>query len=437
MAEAETDPAGKGGAFTAFRRAVLHDKRVLWGLAALAALIGLWLIFGRGGGDAQPYRSAVIDRGAVTRVVSATGALEPLVKVDIGSTVSGPVLSVEVDFNSQVRAGQVLARLDPDSFQQRVREAEAQLASAQADANVARTEFERYARLDAAGFASPQLMAEQRAARDRAQAQVQQAAAALASARTDLARTIIRSPINGVVVDRQVNPGQSVAASFQAPTLFVIAQDLSRLQANITVDEADIGEVREGMQVRFMVDAFAEEEFQGTVAQVRQQGVDTNGVVSYTVVVEAENPGRKLLPGMTANAEIVVEERADVLRAPNAALRFRPADEALVARGQDLIAGAGERRGAGLEARASAPADRAQRRARAAPRIAIVWVLRANRPEPVRVELGVVDDSHTEIVGGDLKEGDAVITGGGPPRAGAPAGVERGPGGPQMRIRGA
>ncbi|MBI1251942.1 MAG: efflux RND transporter periplasmic adaptor subunit [Alphaproteobacteria bacterium] len=338
-----------------------------WAIALGLVVLGLvaWALFFRGDGDRAPYQTAEVDRGRITQVVSATGKLEPLVTVNVGSTVSGPVQAVEVDFNSTVRAGQVLARLDPETFRQRVVQAQAQVASAraslqQAQANRAQAaaEFQRYQRLSDEGFASDQLMLQQRTARDAADASVNaarasvaQAEAALAQARVDLERSIIRAPIDGVVVDRQVDPGQSVAASFQAPTLFLIAQDLSRLQANITVDEADIGNVREGLPVRFTVDAYPDQEFDGVVSQVRQQGVDTNGVVSYTVVVQADNPGRRLLPGMTANAEIVVAETQEVARLPNAALRFRPGDPALAARGQALTSGGAQQSGAG-EARA-------------------------------------------------------------------------------------
>jgi HlyD family secretion protein len=304
------------------------------GAAAIVLLVG-WTFF-NGDSDAEPYRTAEIDRGSITRVVSATGTLQPLVSANVGSTVSGPVQSVSVDFNSQVRAGQELARLDPTPFQQRIVQAQAQLAQAQAQAAVANSDYQRYALLQQRGFASAQLMAQQRAARDTARAAVQAAAAQVASARTDLERSIIRSPIDGVVVDRQVNVGQPVASSLQAATLFIIAQDLSRLQANITVDEADIGDVEQGMPVKFTVDAFPDRAFDGRVSQVRQQGVADQGVVSYTVVVEADNPGRQLLPGMTANAEIVIEQRDNVLRVPNTALRFRPADPQIAARADEL-----------------------------------------------------------------------------------------------------
>jgi HlyD family secretion protein len=337
------------------RPGFLRGRNLLITGGAAVVLLGGWMLFGPKD-DAEPYRTAAVDRGAITRVVSATGTLQPLVSANVGSTVSGPVQSVSVDFNSQVRAGQELARLDPTPFQQRITQAQAQLAQAQAQAAVANSDYTRYQLLQQRGFASEQLMAQQRAARDTARAAVASAAAQVATARTDLARSVIRSPIDGVVVDRQVNVGQPVASSLQAATLFVIAQDLSRLQANITVDEADIGEVSEGQAVKFTVDAFPDREFEGRVSQVRQQGVAESGVVSYTVVVEADNPGRQLLPGMTANAEIVLEQRENVLRVPNTALRFRPTDEDLVAQGQALMGGArgGQRARDGRSAGANA-----------------------------------------------------------------------------------
>lgn len=333
------------------KRPGLLRGRNLWIAGALLVAIAAWFMF-KGDGNTTPYRTAKVDVGTITRSVSATGTLQPVVSANVGSTVSGPVKTVDVDFNSQVRVGQVLARLDPAPFQQRVAQAQATLAQAQAQYATANADYQRYVTLNNAGFASQQLMQQQRAARDTASAAVAGARASLASAQTDLDRSVIRSPINGVVVDRQVNVGQSVAASFQAATLFTIAQDLSQLQAAITVDEADIGDVRQGQDVDFTVDAFPDREFQGTVTQVRQQGVSTSGVVNYTVVVSANNPDHTLLPGMTANANIVIERQNNVIRVPNTALRFRPNDpelqkqqEALRAQtrsgGQGVAAGAG------------------------------------------------------------------------------------------------
>lgn len=313
--------------------------------AALLAVVAFVLTRGDGGSD--PYRTAAVDRGEIVRAVSATGQLQPLVSVDVGSTVSGLVKSVEVDFNATVKAGDVLARIDPETFQQRVRQLQAGLTQARAQAAQAQAELGRYQRLAREGFASEQLLLERRTALTSANASVSLAAAQLAAAQVDLDRTVIRSPVQGVVVDRQVDPGQSVAASFQAPVLFVIAQDLAQLEAAITVDEADIGEVREGMPVRFTVDAFADETFDGRVSQVRKQGAANQGVVSYTVIVRAENRGGRLLPGMTANAEIVVEQKSDVLRVANGALRFNPADEQLAAKAKALSKQGGQRRSGG------------------------------------------------------------------------------------------
>jgi len=342
------------------KRPGLLRGRNLWIVGAIVVALALWLMF-KGGGDTTPYRTADVDRGAITRSVSATGTLQPVVSANVGSTVSGPVRTVEADFNSQVTVGQVLARLDPAPFQQRVVQMQASLAQAQAQYATANADYQRYVTLNNAGFASQQLMQQQRAARDTAAAAVSGARANLASAQTDLDRSVIRSPINGVVVDRQVNVGQSVAASFQAATLFTIAQDLSHLQANITVDEADIGDVRQGQDVEFTVDAFPDREFEGAVTQVRQQGVSDQGVVSYTVVVSADNPDHTLLPGMTANANIVIERQNNVLRAPNTALRFRPNDPDLQKQQQELMAqGRQSGQGAGAQAGAGQGAGRGQ-----------------------------------------------------------------------------
>jgi HlyD family secretion protein len=474
-------------------------KGIRWILpAVLIAAVALWAAFALfGKPDASTaYRTSPADRGTVTRVVSATGALQPVVTVDVGSTVSGPILSVDVDFNDRVTKGQVLARIDPISFQARVQQLSASVAQARADLGVAQTDWQRYSTLGAKGFAAPQLLKEKQAALQRASAAVQVAQAQLNGANVDLSRTVIRAPVTGVVVDRKVEPGQTVAASFTAPSLFLIAQDLSALEAVISVDEADIGDVREGQSVRFNVDAFPGEDFDGNVVQVRQQGVATNGVVSYSVVVRAANPGGRLLPGMTANAEILIEDRPNVLRVPNAALRFRPSDPKLQALAQEQAKkgggdggggaqaanknGGGGQRGQGGQGRGAermiqrlgldaqqaekakaiyaaaaeaagprpgqdapqeerrtyqkkmrdaalrelepilTPAQKAKlaevRREREGARAknATLWVLRDNKPAPVNVRLGVAGDAYTEVEGGGLKEGDALITGGGP-----------------------
>ena len=495
----------------------LRSKPVTSGVAALAALLVLWFIFGRGDKDESPYRTAAADRGEILRAVSATGQLQPLVTVNVGSTVSGPVKSVEVDFNSSVKANQILARIDPQSFETRVTQLRATVSQAQANLASAQADFSRYNMLAKEGFASEQLMTQQRTNVKVAQSNVAAAVSQLSAAQIDLDRTIIRSPVDGVVVSRQVDPGQSVAASFQAPVLFQIAQDLRQLEAAITVDEADIGDVQEGQAVRFTVDAFPGEDFEGKVVQLRKLGIATSGVVSYTVMVEASNPRGRLLPGMTANAEIIIERKDDVLRVPNAALRFKPADEKLQEQAEKLRGAAapggqqarqgqwagggqgGQGRGAqqaqriaerlklddkqtaalqkALEdARASMPpssgeqdqsARRANmRKAREAAFAAIeptlnptqkglldamrkeresnratesvLWVLRDKKPVPVKVTLGAASDSYTEVIGGDLKDGDQIITGGGPKAPATQNNRQMGPGGAGgVRVRGA
>lgn len=492
------------------------------GGVALAALLVLWFIFGRGDKDETPYRTAAADRGEILRAVSATGQLQPLVTVNVGSTVSGPVKTVEVDFNSQVKANQILARIDPQSFETRVTQLRATVSQAQANLASAQADFSRYNMLAKEGFASEQLMTQQRTNVKVAQSNVAAAVSQLSAAQIDMERTIIRSPVDGVVVSRQVDPGQSVAASFQAPVLFQIAQDLRQLEAAITVDEADIGDVQEGQAVRFTVDAFPGEEFEGKVVQLRKLGVATSGVVSYTVMVEASNPRGRLLPGMTANAEIIIERKDDVLRVPNAALRFKPADEKLQeqadklrgarAGGQqarrDGATGGGQGGGQGgggrgaqqaqriaerlklddkqtaalqkalEDARAAMPPasgeqDQSARRAnmrkareaafaaieptltpqqktlldsmrkeRESNRVteSVLWVLRDKKPVPVKVTLGSASDSYTEVLGGDLKDGDQIITGGGPKAKTEQNNRQQqmGPGGPGgVRVRGA
>jgi HlyD family secretion protein len=307
---------------------------VLAGLAVLA-VVG-WQMRPKAAKD--PYRTAAVEQGAITRAVSASGALEALVTVEVGSQISGQILKVLVDFNDEVKAGQTLAILDPQTYQTRVAsgraavaQGEAQLRQAQATLANAQADYDRKKILVDKGFYSPSVLDQTQAAFRTARASVEAARAgitqnqaSLRSAQVDLGRTTIVSPIDGVVVDRQIEPGQTVAASLQAPVLFRIAQDLSKVQVKISVDEADIGQVREGQLVKFTVDAFPDEDFTGVVTQVRKQPVTDNNVVSYTVIAEADNPRGNLLPGMTANADIVLQTLPRVLKVPVAALRWTP-----------------------------------------------------------------------------------------------------------------
>jgi HlyD family secretion protein len=299
------------------------------------------------------------------RIVASSGRIAPLVTVEVGSQLSGQILELNADFNDQVEAGGLLARLDPQTYQTRVREAEATLEVSRAqvavsDANVARTRsefaaaeraFSRAESLRERGtFSEAQYDLAFTALEDsragvavananlrNARATLQQREANLESVRVDLERTFIRSPIDGVVIDRQIDEGQTVAASFNAPVLFLIAQDLTRVQIEAQIDEADIGEIEDGQRVTFDVDAYPDLDFDGQVVQVRLAATDAGNVVTYTVVIEADNPRQRLLPGMTANVSIVTGRVEGALAAPNAALRFAPrgAAEALVVQSED------------------------------------------------------------------------------------------------------
>ena len=309
-------------------------------LAVLGA--GAYVYQQRGAkGDAGAYRTAQVERGDIRVAISATGTLAAISTVDIGSQISGQVTDVLVDFNDRVSRGQVIARIDPSTFQAQivqgaasVASARASLATAQAAQRNAEADYGRKSQL-----AGQQLVARSdadlaRAARDQASAQVNgaraqinQQIASTQTARLNLERTVIRSPVDGVVLTRTIEPGQTVAASLQSPVLFQIAEDLAQMEIVLAIDEADIGQVKAGQAVSFGVDAFPERRFRGKVLQLRLSATNTNNVITYPVVVSVDNTDQSLLPGMTANAEIEVSRRDDVLRVSNAALRYKPADD--------------------------------------------------------------------------------------------------------------
>lgn len=286
----------------------------------------------------DPYRTAAVEQGPITKSVSASGTLQALVTVEVGSQISGQITKVLVDFNDQVKAGQVMAILDPQTYQSRAAQGQADIAAgqaavrqAQAQAAQTQADYNRKKALVAQGIYAPSTLEQSEAAYKTAMASVQaararvvQSQASLRSTQVDLSRTRIIAPIDGLVVDRQIEPGQTVAASLQAPVLFRIAQDLSKVEVKISVDEADIGQVQEGQEVRFTVDAFPDDNYTGIVTQVRKQPVTEQNVVAYTVMAEADNPRGKLLPGMTANADIVILQKPDVMKVPAAALRWTP-----------------------------------------------------------------------------------------------------------------
>jgi HlyD family secretion protein len=325
----------------AIRRFRTPKPAVILGGLVLVALIVLGVRQCMPHKAVDPYRTGAVARGDITRSVSASGTLEALVTVQVGSQVSGQIQQVLVDFNSPVKKGQLLATIDPQTYASRVQQSQADvsasdaaLAQQQAQADVAKANYQRTLSLFQQGIASKSALDRDEAVYKAAQASTQasrakitQSRASLASSRLDLGRTQIVSPIDGVVVNRQIDPGQTVQASFSAPTLFQIAQDLSKLQVKIMVDEADIGQVRQGQAVNFTVDAFPDRTFTGVVTQVRKQPEVQSNVVAYAVIAEADNPGGTLLPGMTANADIIIQQLTGVLKVPVAALRFTPADQ--------------------------------------------------------------------------------------------------------------
>lgn len=311
-------------------------------IVVLALAVAAWWAWGRGTGDAAGgFRTGAVERGEVRVVISATGTLRATTTVAVGSQVSGQVQSVAVDFNDTVTKGQVIAELDPAPLQSRLEQAQADLASARASVNEAQATLKNaeadYTRKS--DLVSRQLIARSEAdlalaARDQARARVTSAQAAVLqrqagvdNAKLDVDYTVIRSPVDGVILLRAVEPGQTVAASFQTPVLFQIAEDLAQMQIDLSIDEADVGQIKEGLAVAFTVDAFPDRQFRGEVKQVRLSATSNANVISYPVVVQVDNADQSLLPGMTASAEIVVSRRDDVLRVPNAALRFTPPGE--------------------------------------------------------------------------------------------------------------
>ena len=336
-------------------------------VAAIAVLAaGAYFWSKRGAANAVgAYRTETVQRGDIRVAISATGTLSAITTVTVGSQISGQVTDVLVDFNSPVKKGDVLARIDPSTYRAQLEQGNAQIASAQAQLRQAQAAL-RNATLD---FQRKQELAGQkliarsdldlaRAALDQAnaqvnaaQAQIRQQTASLKNTQVNIERTVIRSPVDGVVLTRKIEPGQTVAASLQAPELFTIAEDLSKMKIELAVDESDIGQVKPGQAVSFTADAFPDRQFKGVVEQVRLAATTTNNVVTYPVVVTVDNSDGTLLPGLTVNAEIEVSKRPGVLKVGNAALRFKPAEGSALAELQPQGASAGGQgsgRGAGM-----------------------------------------------------------------------------------------
>ncbi|TET70185.1 MAG: efflux RND transporter periplasmic adaptor subunit [Candidatus Aminicenantes bacterium] len=426
-------------------------KKIIISATILVIIAGVVLVlslFSPNKNDIPKYEKKAIDKGNIEALVITTGSLNPVTTVDVGSQVSGKIDELYVDFNSRVKKDQVIAELDQSQFLTRVKQNEANYQSAKASLKKTKVtldntkkKYDRAMNLfekDLISFEEKEAIETQyysaMADIQSSEARLEQAESQLDSSKVDLTYTIIKSPIDGVVINRRVNIGQTVAASFQAPVLFQIANDLSKMQVECSVDEADIGKVKEGQKVRFTVDAFPDENFTGKVSQVRYAPEIVQNVVTYTTIVEVDNPEMKLRPGMTATASVVTGEAKNVLRVSNSALRFNPSlspeemRELMESMRQEMR----ERRGGSIRPEGTSPGGDAHRQAAQRPgsgqhasgmrgfsmqgarmrQFARVWMEdESGKLKMVFVRTGVTDNSYTEIVSGSLKEGQLVITG--------------------------
>ena len=407
----------------------------MW-IAVVAAAAGAWWGWSRYGGKkegAAGWKTAAVGRGDIVQSVTANGALNAVKTVEVGSEVSGKIVELCADYNSSVTNGQLLARVDGSSYERQREQAEAEVESAEANLKLAEANFRRAKELREAELVSEADFDQAEATAAQARASLRMKRASLEKIRVDLEKTEIYSPIDGVVISRAVDVGQTVAASMTTPVFFTIAQDLREMRIEAEISEADVGGVEEGQEVVFTVDAYTDREFTGTVSQVRYEPVKSQNVVNYIAIVDVVNEGLKLRPGMTANASVVTVRREGALRVPNAALRFRPASEAKVSAGAPADGGRppappsgvvppqGMAGGGGGERMAGPP----ELPAGASPRS--VYVVEGDGLRKVPVLAGISDGTWTEILAG-LKEGDEVVTGkadaGGlaGPQAGAPKG---------------
>jgi HlyD family secretion protein len=395
----------------------LLDRRLVgWAaLAALVLLLAALAIFRSGSGAEQTFVVEPTSRVDLTVIVTATGSVQPTNQIDVSSELSGTIRSVLVDFNSPVKVGQVLAELDTDKLKATLNSSRAKLASAKAkvlDAEATLVEkrvvYERKKALATSRVSSPQDIDTAKAAYDRASAGVESAKADVGAAEADvelnetnLVKSRIVSTINGVVLKRNVDPGQTVASSLQAPVLFTIAEDLTQMEVQVDVDEADVGKVKEGQQAAFSVDAFPDRKFQARIRELRYGSEVVQGVVTYKAVLSTDNSELLLRPGMTATAEIIVQQATKALTVPNAALRYSPPATQTSEQNTSLLRRLGILRG-------RPPFRLASQREQGGPNRR-VWILKNGAPDSVSVVVGVSDGQRTEIVKGDLTEGQGVI----------------------------
>jgi HlyD family secretion protein len=376
---------------------------------------GTWIYQKADAGEAPRYRTAAVQRGNLELTVSSTGTLNAVTTVSVGTQVSGQVAEIFVDFNDRVSKGQLLARIDPTLAQQAVADSQATVESRRADYAMAQQEYERNRSLRTAGLVSDSVFEASQSRLTVTRAALKSAGVSLERARQNLAFTEIVAPIDGVVVERNVDQGQTVAASLSAPQLFLIANDLSQMQILASVDESDISLIAEQQPVRFTVQAIPRQSFEGKVRQVRLQSTMQDNVVNYTVVVSVDNKDGKLLPGMTANVDFLAKSAEDVLIVPSAALRFTPPEDQLAQlRESRGAANASQTSPRGEQQRNTPRPERGQRGSnRERPTdVGRIWTVADDGSlAPVRVRIGINDGSRTEINAQELKEGARVVTG--------------------------
>ena len=373
---------------------------------------GIWFFHHRQTAAPQ-YQTTAVERGELTQLVTATGTLNPVVNVTVGSQVSGRISKLYVDFNSVVKSNQVIAEIDPATYQAAVAQVEADLANAKANLELQQIQARRSSDLYSNNLVSASDNDTATATLDEAAATVKIKQASLDNAQVNLAYCKILSPVDGVVILRAVELGQTVASSFNTPTIFQIANDLTKMQIDANVAEADVGGVVEGQSVDFTVDAYPTRTFHGSVVQVRNSPTTLNNVVTYDCVIGVTNADYKLKPGMTANVSIVVAQREEALTIPNAALRFHPADNALVLTNAAQVSQATNATGSAGES--GRPARRAGGHGRGErPALHTVFVLSGEGPDAklqsVQIKTGISDGIATEVVSG-LNEGDKIVTG--------------------------
>ena len=392
-----------------------------WLIAAILVVVAIVvaLIFWKGSNSsyAVHYKTEEVKRGDLTVIVTATGTLQPTNKVDVGSELSGIIKSVEVDYNNRVKRGQILAKLDTSKLEAQVTQLKAALESAkskvlQAQATVSETrskleQFRRVWELSNKRVPSQSEMDTAQAAFDRAKADaanyaaaVSQAQATLQAMETDLSKAVIRSPINGIVLTRSVEPGQTVAASFTAPVLFTLAEDLTKMELHVNVDEADVGNIQEGQKAIFSVAAYPNRTFEARIIQARYGSSTTSGVVTYETVLKVDNPDLSLRPGMTATADIIVKKIENAVLIPSAALRFTPPIQEEKKPSTGLVGAILPRPPrAGTQQREDAASKKQQR----------IWTLRDGQLSAISVTIGSANGSMTEVVAGDIQTGMIVV----------------------------